>query len=146
MFIIPGRCPTCYAHWGNSEYCIACGCLAEIYYERELPPKERINAVRVQGIINAARGRLTQYANDGMAHYVLGLSYIHLNLIEEGLDELRKAADILPEKVGIRYEASAISVRHGLKSEEVLNQLNVVLSRQPDFKQALYLRGVVLEQ
>jgi tetratricopeptide (TPR) repeat protein len=100
----------------------------------------------LQGVIDAARRRLTQYANDGMAHYALGLSYVHLNLIEEGLAELRKAADLLPEKAAIRYEASAISVRHRLNSYEALNQLNVVLSRQPDFKQALYLRGIVLEQ
>jgi tetratricopeptide (TPR) repeat protein len=145
MYMIPGRCPVCYAQWGDGEYCSACGCAAEIYYERDLPSKERIDVARVQATINAARKRLAQYT-DGVAHYALGLSYVHLNLIQEGIGELSRAADLLPEKTEIRYEIAVILVKYELNSDEALDQLNTVLSRRPDFKQAHYLRGIILQQ
>jgi len=145
MYMIPGRCPVCYAQWGDGECCSACGCAAEIYYERDLPSKEQIDVARVQATIDAARKRLAQYT-DGVAHYALGLSYVHFNLLQEGISELSRAADLLPEKTEIRYEIAVILVKHELNSDEALGQLNTVLSRQPDFKQAHYLRGIILQQ
>ena len=68
---------------------------------------------------------------------------MHLGLLTEGISEIRKAADLLPEKVQIRYEAAALSAMNGIFNDQVLSEVNKVLARQPDFKQALYLKGVI---
>ncbi len=143
MFFVSGRCPICYAQWKNSEFCPACGCSAEIYYERELPSRERINIALVETVMRAARARLVQYADDPMPRYALGLSYTHLGLFAEGVNELNRVADLLPEKHQLRYEAAAISAKFGPSTDKALEQLNTVLARRPDFEQALYLRGVI---
>ena len=146
MFITSDRCPVCYQKWGDGKVCPSCGGQAEIYYERDLPLPESIDAERLQGVIEAARIRLAKYPDDGNARYVLGLNYVHLGLLPEGITEIKKAADLLPEKVQIRYEAAALSAMVGIFNNEVLDEVNKVLARQPDFKQALYLKGVIQEE
>ena len=145
MFIIPGKCPVCYSAWGENEICPACGGIAEIYFEREIPSQEKVDLARLQRVIDSARTRLIQFPNDGNAHYILGMAYIHIGLLTEGAEQINTAAGLFPEKIQIRYEAAVLATKLGANYEDSLAELNKILEREPQFKEAQYLRGVLLD-
>ncbi len=145
MFITPNRCPVCYSQWQGHEVCTACGCMPEIFFERDLPHRNKINSSRIEKVINAARMKLADQANEALARYALGLSYAHFGLLSEGAKELRWVAESLPEKYQIRYESVVLSVWHSGGTKDDMKQLDMVLKMHPNFKQALYLRGILFE-
>jgi hypothetical protein len=69
-----------------------------------------------------------------------------MGLLPEGLTEIARAAQLLPEKVQVAYEAAVLAAKQGDFSDQVANQIDRIIERKPDFKEALYLRGVVQEQ
>jgi len=146
MYLASGRCPACFAEWESSMFCPACGGLAEIFYEWDLPPKDRVNTSRIQSMIEVARTRVYNHPNDGNARYMLGLNYVFLGLIPEGIAEIEIAADIMPEKVQLRYEAAALSAKQGNFDDVVLRDVNHVLETKPEYKEAHFLKGVILEK
>lgn len=146
MFLAKDRCPACFAPWGSSIYCPACGGLAEIYYERDLPKQEQIDPTRIQSMIEVARTRVYSHPNDGNARYMLGLNYVFLGLIDEGISELDIAAEIMPEMAQIRYEAAALSVKQGRFDDKILREIDHVIEMKPECKEAYFLRGVIQEE
>lgn len=146
MFVLPGKCPVCYSQWTGKEYCSTCGCLVEFQPEFILPTQEKLNHKLIQKIIDATRLRLQQYPYDAAPRYALAMSYINFNLIQEGLAEIKRVIDLWPEKIEIRFEWILISAKYCENNDEILNQLNIVINRRPDFLQARYYKGVILEQ
>lgn len=146
MFLASGRCPACFAKWGSSIYCPACGGLAEIFFERDLPQQDAVDSSRIQSMIEAARKRLSSHPADGNAHYMLGLNYVFLGLFPEGISEIEIAADIMPEKLPVRYEAAALAAKLGLFDDDLLREVELVLEMKPEFKEAQFLKGVILER
>jgi tetratricopeptide (TPR) repeat protein len=145
MFLAKNRCPACFTQWGRTSFCPACGGAAEIFFEKDLPKPQQIDRDRVQSMIDVARVRVYGHPNDGNARYMLGLNYVFLGLIEEGISEIEIAADILPEKVQIRYEAAALSVKQGNSSDLILTEVNAILEKKPEYKEAHYLKGIIHE-
>jgi tetratricopeptide (TPR) repeat protein len=96
-------------------------------------------------MIEVARTRVYNHPNDGNARYMLGLNYVFLGLISEGISEIEIAADIMPSKVQLRYEAAALTVKQGYFDDEVLQDVSHVLEVKPEFKEAHFLKGVILE-
>jgi len=146
MFLVSGRCPACFAKWGSSIYCPACGGLAEIFFERELPQQDEVDSSRIQSMIEAARKRLRSHPADGNAHYMLGINYVFLGLFAEGISEIEIAADLMPKKSTIRYEAAALAAKLGLFDDDLLREVNLVLEAMPEFIEAQFLKGVILER
>jgi tetratricopeptide (TPR) repeat protein len=146
MFLVSGRCPACFAKWGSSIYCPACGGLAEIFFERELPQQDEVDSSRLQSMIEAARKRLRSHPADGNAHYMLGINYVFLGLFPEGISEIEIATDIMPRQSTIRYEAAALAAKLGLFDDDLLREVELVLEAKPEFKEAQFLMGVILER
>ena len=146
MFLAKDRCPACFAKWGNSIFCPACGGLAEIYYERELPKQDQVDGDRLRSMIEAARTRVYNHPNDGNARYMLGLDYVFLGLLAEGIAELDVAAEIMPKVAQIRYESAALSAKLGRYDNRTLQQLEAIIEMKPEFKEAHFLKGVILEK
>ena len=146
MFLNTGKCPICYANWADSKVCTVCGCMAMISYEQELPPVEEINVKRIEKVMQLARKRLAQHSDDPRPRYALGLSYAHLGLHAEAVDEIKQVIKRLPEKHQLRYEAAVLSIKHSLDTDWAMQQLNTILTTRPDHAQALYLRGLIHQQ
>lgn len=145
MFIKTNQCPICDAPWNvGAARCKDCGSVAEIYFERPLPKAPETDEEKILQRIEAARKFLIEHENHGVAHYTLALAYINLGLLPEGLTELRRATQLLPEKLQIAYEAVAVAVKQGDFSDDILHQLERIIERRPSFKEALYLKGYVL--
>ena len=145
MFLAKDRCPSCFASWGSSIHCPACGGLAEIYFERDLPRQDQIDPTRIQSMIEVARTRVYSHPNDGNARYMLGLNYVFLGLIDEGISELDIAAEIMPELAQIRYEAAALSAKQGRFDDKILREIDHVIEMKPEYKEAYFLKGVIQE-
>ena len=145
MFLAKERCPACFAQWGSSIYCPACGGLAEIFFERDLPKQDQVDGERLQSMIQVARTRVYSHPNDGNARYMLGLDYVFLGLIEEGIAELDIAADILAGVIQIRYESAALSAKLGRFDDKILEKIKGVIEIKPEYKEAHFLEGVIHE-
>ena len=147
MFTKANSCPVCFADWeGVDGRCAACGSIAELYYERPLPKSGEVNEQRIEQTITRVRAYLVDHENHGQARYTLGLAYVNMGLLPEGLVEIRRAAQLLPEKVQVAYEAAALAAKQSDFSDEVADQINRTIERKPDFKEALFLRGVIQSQ
>lgn len=147
MFTKPDSCPVCYAPWfEHEEKCLSCGSIAELFYERPLPAPDTVDREKIEKNIARMRKYLVDHENHGLARYTLGLSYTNLGLVPEGLIEIERAAQLLPEKVPISYEAAVLAAKEGDFSKGTLDQINRVVERKPDFKEGLYLKGVILSE
>lgn len=147
MFIKANQCPICEAPWNaGATRCKDCGSVAEIYFERSLPKAPELDEEKILQRIEAAREFLVEHDNHGVAHYTLALAYINLGLLTEGLTELRRATQLLPEKLQIAYETVALAVKQGDFSDDILHQLERIVERRPSFKEAIYLKGYVLNR
>lgn len=147
MFIKANSCPICAAPWEKTQdICSACGSVAELYFENPLPARHEVNEEKIERIIQRIRHYLVEHDNHGLAHYTLGLCYVNLGLLVEGLREIERARQLMPEKVHIAYEAVVVAVKQGDTSDKVLNQIDQVIGSKADFKEALFLKGVVLRK
>ncbi len=145
MFIKVGTCPVCFSPWEkDSANCISCGSIVELYYERPLADKEKVDEQKLEKNVNRIRNYLVDHDNHGPAHYTLGLLYVNLGLLPEGLGQIKRAAELMPEKVQIAYEAVVLAAKQGDYSDDVLDQINRIIKRKPEFIEALYLLGVIL--
>ncbi|HET6447303.1 MAG TPA: hypothetical protein VFI27_22300 [candidate division Zixibacteria bacterium] len=147
MFTKANSCPICFSAWEEVDgRCAVCGSVAELYYERTLPKRGEVDEEKLEKNIGSVRAYLVDHENHGQARYTLGLSYVNIGLLPEGLVEIKRAAQLLPEKVQIAYEAVAIAAKLGDFSEETLEQINRVIERKTEFKEALYLKGIILRE
>lgn len=147
MFVKANQCPICDAMWSEgAERCKVCGSVAEIYFEKPLPLRTEVVEEKILQRLELARTYLIDHDNHGVAHYTLGLAYANLGLLPEGLAELRRATQLLPEKVQIAYEAAALAVKQGDTSDQILQQLDKAIERRHTFKEAHFLNGVVLNR
>jgi tetratricopeptide (TPR) repeat protein len=147
MFTKDNSCPVCFAPWSKDyDACVSCGSIAELYYERPFPARETVDEEKLTQNMGRVRAYLVDHGNHGLARYTLGLSYVDLGLLSEGLIEIGRAAQLLPEKLQVAYEAVVLAAKQGDFSDEILNQLSRVIDRKPDFKEALYLKGVILKE
>jgi tetratricopeptide (TPR) repeat protein len=144
MFTKANSCPVCFTPWEEVDgRCGTCGSIAELYFERPLPDKGDVDQQKIEETIDRVRSYLVDHENHGQARYTLGLSYVNMSLLPEGLAEVRRAAQLLPEKVQVAYEAVVLAAKQRDFSDEVMKQIDRVIERKPDFKEALYLRGVM---
>jgi tetratricopeptide (TPR) repeat protein len=147
MFTKPDSCPVCYAPWFEHEKkCLSCGSIAELFYERSMPDRDKVDIAKIEKNVSRVRKYLVDHENHGLARYTLGLSYANLGFLPEGLVEIKRAAQLLPEKVQISYEAVALAAKQGDFSQDSLDQIDRVIERKPDFKEALYLKGIILRE
>lgn len=147
MFVESTICPVCNSMWhAHDDSCSVCGSIAEIYFERPLPELSQVDEDMVQRCIARSRARIAKNKNDGIAHYTLALSYINLGLLKEGMTELARAVALLPESDVVAYEAAAIAVTQGDVGDGVQREIDRIISRRPDFKEAIFLRGIVLQR
>lgn len=147
MLIKGNQCPICDAPWQpGSARCKACGSIAEIYFESPLPKADSVDEERIQQTIDRVRAKLTAHENDGIARYILALCYLNLGFLPEAAAELQKATQLLPEKTVIAYEAAAVAAKQDDFSDDVLRKIDRALERRPDFKEAIYLKGLVLQK
>lgn len=147
MFTKPNSCPVCFSPWkGHAVKCYSCGSIAELYYEHSLPDRTAVDEAKIEQNINRVRKYLVDHENHGLARYTLGLSYANLGFLPEALVEIGRSAQLLPEKIQISYEAVVLAAKQGDFSQNTLNQINRVIERKPDFIEALYLKGVILEE
>jgi len=147
MYIEANHCPVCAAPCpdGGSQ-CNVCGSTVEIFFEHPLPTRDSIDEPKVQEAIDHARADLIEHENDGVAHYKLALAYLNFGLIDEGSAELQRSVQLLPEKAPVAYEAAVISVKRKDYSDDVVRLLDRAIDRQPNFQEAIYLKGFVLEK
>jgi tetratricopeptide (TPR) repeat protein len=147
MYIVPGRCPICQSPSKDGLQCPVCGCVAKIDFGSVIPSRETINVSIVQRAVDASRRRLAQQSDDGLAHYILGFTYLHLGLFSESLGELGKAAVLLPERYEVYYEIAVIAATQDLMSPaEISRYLNIALQKGLTNKSAWFLRGVINEK
>jgi tetratricopeptide (TPR) repeat protein len=147
MFIKANSCPMCLTPWKEGNItCLSCGAAAELYFERPLPSRDCVDEAKLEQIVSRVRSYLVDHQNHGLARYTLGLAYVNLGLLSEGWAELKRAAQLLPEKVQIAYEAAVVGAKLGDFSNAMLDSLNRVIERKPDFKEALFLRGILMRE
>lgn len=147
MFIVANQCLICEAPWEEgSGRCTVCGSVNEIYFEHSLPKPGSVDREIIQQNIDRVRTILIKHENDAVARYSLALSYINLGLLPEGTTELKKAAQLLPEKTEIAYEVAAMEAKQGDSLDEILHRIDRVIERQPALKEAVYLKGVILNR
>lgn len=147
MFIRANSCPICLTPWKEENVtCLSCGAAAEFYFERPFPLRESVDEAKLEQTVSRVRAYLVDHQNHGLARYTLGLAYVNLGLLPEGRAEIKQAARLLPEKVQVAYEAAVIGAKQGDFSDEVLEPLDRVIERKPDFKEALFLRGIVMRE
>ena len=106
MFTKANRCPVCFQIWEAVDgRCASCGSVAELYFEHTLPGRGEVDEEKLEKNISSVRAYLVDHENHGQARYTLGLSYVNIGLLSEGGVEIKRAAQLLPEKVQIAYEA-----------------------------------------
>ncbi|MFL5804919.1 MAG: hypothetical protein ACJ8CR_24635, partial [Roseiflexaceae bacterium] len=93
----------------------------------------------VQPTIDGCRTQIGTNSQDGIAHYRLGLCYLNYTLLDQGLDELRQAAALLPERHIIRFELALIQSTPG-KYAAGLDQIGQAVALAPANRDYQYLQ------
>jgi Flp pilus assembly protein TadD len=78
------------------------------------------------------------HSEDSQAHYLLGITYRHLNEDEQAEEELRKAAALDAGNYDLRVNLGAVLLKNG-KFNEAIRCLQKALETKPEEKEAHYL-------
>lgn len=139
MLLSALRCPICEQQDAAQQgRCPTCRSLTT--FESVFPAFNRISVVEplVQEGIERARRQIKADLRDGHAHYALGLAYLNFGLREQGIDELCRAAELLPEQHRIRYELALASTAGG-DATAAIDHLDRALKLAPELVPYRYL-------
>lgn len=143
-------CPVCGASLTpDSERCPYCG--SYIIIKTDLPKLDRksLNQSVIQDHINTFRQRIRTNDYDEEAHYGLGLAYYSLGLLDDAIEELSRAARLMPENPHIQAQL-AIAHYDSYKSGDTAaeTQMNSRIQRalllDPDHLEANVLKMELL--
>lgn len=139
MFLSSGICPICEQPIaGSPERCPSCRSLVSISTLWPVFDRAIVNEQAVQTGVGRARQLIKADLHDGAAHYALGLAYLNLGLHEQGRDELRRAAELLPEQHLISYELAVFSAATG-EITAAIDHLDRALQQAPEQSAYRYL-------
>ena len=137
-------CPICEAAltMGDAR-CVQCRCIVQFRPERYAFARSTVDEALVQWGIDRSRATLTATADDGAAHHVLGVCYVNLTLFDQGIDELRKAAQLLPERQYLRFELAVVLKSAG-RLDAAREQAALALRAAPEARDYRYLDHFLL--
>lgn len=105
--------------------------------------RAQIDEQAVQGGIERARREIKADPNDGSAHYALGLAYLNLGLSDQGLQELQRAGELLPEQHRISYEVACVQAVAD-DTASALSSITWALQQAPEERSYHYLHEFLL--
>lgn len=139
MLINPPACPICGNEVNqNSVRCPSCRCTVQFTPDPPTFSRGEIVESLVQPIIDRHRAQLATNQHDGIAHYILGLCYLNYALRDQGIAELQRAADLLPEKHAILFELAVLLGTSGTYARAV-EQLAIALQMAPERRDYQFL-------
>lgn len=140
MFIKSSTCPICEnAVSAQDMRCPTCRCIIQFTLDQPTFSQSEIIEALVQAAIDRCRAQTSVNAQDGIAHYVLGLCYLNYTLLEQGIEELRKAAALLPERHTILHELALLCSQPGQYAVG-LDYVNRALKLAPENRNYQYLQ------
>lgn len=114
MLIDSTTCPICeHPVAAKLTRCTTCGCVVQFTPEPPAFARANVDEALVQPALERRRAQVVENAQDGIATYVLGLCYLNFELFEQGIEHMRRAATLLPEKHIILFELAVLLNRPG---------------------------------
>jgi tetratricopeptide (TPR) repeat protein len=137
--LIESTCPICREEIiGSGQRCVRCRSIIQFTLDLPRFARDDVAEELVQRAIDRARVDIMANSRDGLARYVLAISYANLELIAAALEELRVAAELLPEKNMIRFELAILCAVMGRYAEGA-QHVQQARALAPENRDYLYL-------
>lgn len=141
-------CPVCAAplQSDDAERCSYCGSI--VFIKPDLPRLNKINLNTsvIHEHIALFRQRVRASNFDEEAHYGLGVAYYNLGLNDAAIDELTKAANLMPENPDIRFQLATVFYESDDPSHKALakSQLRDILTLTPGHGDSIKMMAYTL--
>lgn len=143
-------CPVCGAPFPpEGDRCGYCGSIVVLKTDHPRIDPRRLNKLVIDEHIADYRRAVRANTNDETAHYGLGVAYFNLGLIDEAVDELSRAARLMPENPNIQAQL-AVALRESARrgnsdaARQMHRRIETALHLDPRHTEALMLKGQVL--
>lgn len=141
-------CPVCAAPLPgrDAEQCQYCGSI--VFIKPDLPQLSTANLNRsvINQHIAQFRQRIRTNSYDEEAHYGLGVAYYNLGLTDSAIDELTKAANLMPENVDIRYQLATVYFESDDPSHraQAKRHISTILTLKPGHEESIRMMAHTL--
>jgi tetratricopeptide (TPR) repeat protein len=127
-------CPVC---TGTADVqaprCPRCRSIIQFTLEPPALGRSYVDEALVQAALDDARAQLARSLQDGQAQYSLGLCYLNMGIFDQGIEGLRRAVELMPEKHVIWFEIAMVRVaqrQYGIGRHEIEQGLRLAPENQ----------------
>ena len=105
------QCPFCQAVIGQNDSCPRCHAILSLQHIDRLLSHSPVNETALRGAVTIFQAGVRANDNDFNAHYNLGLAFLNLNKLDQGLYHLQKAQQIHPDDLDFKRQVDLLVQR-----------------------------------